>query len=201
MNARRVQKQATRERVLEAARELFEEIGYDTATIRAIAARAGVSVGTVFNSFTTKADILSQVMQDRLDGLYAELDHVTPLLRGPTPDRLRSIFAIYYSAERHHPRLFLAHIAGAYAWTPDSAATPFGRTPRLKQVIRDCLQKGVEEGDVEPALDLDLAVDLLLGAYAWTYRLSAWEGADAAALSAVMDQQIGLVTRGLLKRA
>ena len=30
-----------------------------------------------------------------------------------------------------------------------------------------------------PEIDLELAVDLLVGAYAWNYRLAAAQGADA----------------------
>ena len=39
-------------------------------------------------------------------------------------------------------------------------------------------------------------VDLLMAAYAWTYRLVAWEGADAETMSGVMDRQIGLIAEG-----
>jgi hypothetical protein len=44
-------------------------------------------------------------------------------------------------------------------------------------------------------------VDLLMAAYAWTYRLAAWEQASAEAMTAVMDQQIGLIVGGLLPRS
>src|SRR5512140_2711545 len=85
---RQSQKEATRNRVIEAARELFDAQGYEGTTIREIARQAGVSVGSVFTTFASKGEILSQVMQDRLDGLYAELDRVMPHLRGSTADRL-----------------------------------------------------------------------------------------------------------------
>ena len=196
LSLRKSQKEATRQRVLDAARDLFETKGYDATTVREIAAQASVSVGSVFTTFASKGDILSQVMADRLDALYAELDRVVPHLRGSTPDRLRSIFAIHYAFETRRTRLFLAHIAAAYNWTLSPTSRPYGRTPRLKQVIRDCIAEGVNRGDVAPEADIELVVDALLASYAWTYRLAAWDNADAEAMSAVMDRHIGLLAEG-----
>lgn len=198
--ARKSQKEATRQRVLDAARELFETRGYDETTVREIARRAEVSVGSVFTTFSSKGDILSQVMADRLDALYAELDRVAPHLRGSTPDRLRSIFAIHYAFETRRTRLFLAHIAAAYNWTLSPASRPYGRNPRLRQVAKDCLAEGVVRGDVDPACDLDVVIDALMASYAWTYRLAAWDDADAEAMSNVMDRHIGLISDGFRTR-
>jgi AcrR family transcriptional regulator len=200
LGQRRSQKEATRARVLAAARELFDTQGYQGTTIREIASSAGVSVGSVFTTFTSKGEILSQVMQDRLDGLYAELDRVMPHLRGATAERLRTMFAIHFAFEARHTHLFLAHIAAAYDWTLPPTAKPMGRTPRLQEIIRECLEKGVAEGDVCPDVALQEVVDLLLAAYAWIYRLAAWNNAEAPAMTAIMDRQIGLIADGFRPR-
>ncbi len=198
--ARQTQKEATRNRVIAAARNLFDTQGYEGTTIREIARQAGVSVGSVFTTFASKGEILSQVMQDRLDGLYAELDRVMPHLRGDTLDRLRTMFAIHFAFEARHTRLFLAHIAAAYDWTLSSSATPMGRNQRLQGIIGEILAKGVAAGDVDPAVDFQETVDLLMAAYAWVYRLAAWNNADAPTLTAVMDRQIGLIAEGFAPR-
>jgi AcrR family transcriptional regulator len=197
---RQSQKEATRNRVILAARELFDAQGYQGTTVREIARQAGVSVGSVFTTFASKGEILSQIMQDRLDGLYLELDRVMPHLRGSTADRLCTMFSIHFSFEAQRMRLFLAHIAAAYDWTLPAAATPFGKTPRLQEIIRECLTKGVAEGDVDPAVDHQEIIDLLMSAYAWTYRLAVWDGAGADTLTAVMDRQIGLIAAGFAPR-
>ena len=196
LSVRKSQKEATRQRVLDAARDLFETKGFDATTVREIASQAGVSVGSVFTTFSSKNDILSQVMADRLDALYAELDRLVPHLRGSTADRLRSIFAIHYAFETRRTRLFLAHIAAAYNWTLSPSSRPYGRNPRLRLVIRDCLTEGIVRGDVDPAADLEVIVDALMASYAWTYRLAAWEDADAEAMGKVMDRHIGLIASG-----
>jgi AcrR family transcriptional regulator len=186
--------------VLEAARELFDSHGYQGTTIREIARHAGVAVGSVFTTFASKGEILSEVMQARLEPLYAELDRVMPHVRGATADRLRTMFAIHFEFEAQHVRLFLAHIAAAYDWTLPASSRPYGRTPRLQEIIRETLQKGVEQGDVRPDADHQEIVDLLMAAYAWTYRLVVTREAGPRVLIAAMDRQIELIAEGFAPR-
>jgi AcrR family transcriptional regulator len=199
-SSRQTQKEATRNRVIAAARELFDTQGYEGTTVREIASHAGVSVGSVFTTFASKGEILSQVMQDRLDGLYAELDRVMPHLRGDTLERLRTMFAVHFAFEVRHTRLFLAHIAAAYDWTLAPTARPMGKNNRLIGIMCDVLAKGVAEGEVDPAIDQREICDLLMAAYAWVYRLAAWNDADAPAMTAVMDRQLALIVSGLRPR-
>ena len=198
--ARQSQKEATRQRVIAAARELFDTHGYEGTTIREIARHAGVAVGSVFTTFASKGEILSEVMATRLDGLYAELDRVMPHVRGATVDRLRTMFAVHFEFEARHVRLFLSHIAAAYDFTQSPATRPYGRNQRFQQVIREILQQGIERGEVRADLDFQEAVDLMMAAYAWTYRLVVTSDADAKALIAVMDRQIGLIAAGFAPR-
>ncbi len=55
-------------RILESARELFAEHGFD-AQMEQIASRAGVGVGTVYRHFPNKCDLLEALIHDRFDGL------------------------------------------------------------------------------------------------------------------------------------
>src|SRR5437868_12739305 len=59
---RALAKQQTRLKVLAAARQLFSEAGYEGATIRDIAAAAGMSTGAVFANFTDKSDLFRDIM-------------------------------------------------------------------------------------------------------------------------------------------
>lgn len=56
------------DRIKRAARELFTAVGYDEATTRQIAKKAGVALGTVFTYATTKRDLLYLVSDDLLTG-------------------------------------------------------------------------------------------------------------------------------------
>jgi AcrR family transcriptional regulator len=194
------QKEATRQRVLASAKSLFAVHGYQGTTIRDIARDANVSVGSVFTAFASKGVILSEVMEARIEPLYAELDRVMPHLHGPTVDRLKTLFAIHIQFEMQIPRLFLSHIAAAYDWTLSPDAKPFGRNARLKGGVADCLAKGVADGDIRADVNLDDVVALIISAFAWTFRLAITQNADAKAMIAVMDRQISLIVEGLAPR-
>src|SRR5678815_1105836 len=66
---RTLAKQQTRLKVLAAARRLFSEEGYEGATIRDIAAAAGMSTGAVFANFSDKSDLFREIMADDMEAL------------------------------------------------------------------------------------------------------------------------------------
>lgn len=200
MGVRETQKLETRRKVLESARDLFNEIGYEETTIRAVAERAGVSVGSVFTTFASKADVLSQVMDDRVEALHNELDRVARHMRGSVVDRLCSLFAIHYDFECRRVRLFLAHIAASYSPSLETTTVPYGRNRQFKVMIVDMLADGQKRGEVREDADLDLVLDTLMAAYAWNYRLAASEGHDATRLTDLMERQIRLIFDGLKPR-
>jgi hypothetical protein len=106
---------------------------------------------------------------------------------------------VHYAFEFRRLRLFLAHIAVAFEWREEQDLPPLGANPRLRGMIRDCLAEGVSSGDVRADVDLDMAVDMLLGAYVWNYRLAAAVGADAEALTQLFDRQVGLIFAGFAR--
>jgi TetR/AcrR family transcriptional regulator len=97
---------ATRERVLAAALDLFSELSFDGATTREIAARAGVTQPLLNYHFSSK----DELWQAAVDGLFAELNEVLTArqvgLRGVdqlTAGKLLVREFIYFSAS--HPQL------------------------------------------------------------------------------------------------
>ena len=60
------QKEDVRARLLAAAREVFAEVGFDAATIAAVAVRAGVSTGNVYRYFDGKQALLDAALPPAL---------------------------------------------------------------------------------------------------------------------------------------
>jgi AcrR family transcriptional regulator len=65
-NRRAEQARQTRSEILDAARRRFAEVGYAATTIREVAAEAGVSVQTVYDSVGSKAELV-RGLNDRID--------------------------------------------------------------------------------------------------------------------------------------
>lgn len=68
----------TRASILDAARTLSAELGIETVTAEAVAARAGVAKGTVFAHFGDMDGLLSYVLLDRLQALQARPEDGAP---------------------------------------------------------------------------------------------------------------------------
>jgi AcrR family transcriptional regulator len=77
----------TKQQLLDVAERLFLEAGYTETTIAAIAAEAGVSPQTVYNSFGTKAALLKRLYDVRLVGD----DELVPLSGRPEMIALRAV--------------------------------------------------------------------------------------------------------------
>ncbi len=186
--------------MLAAARDLFNEVGYDGATIRLVAQRAGVSVGSVFTTFSSKADILSQVMLERVDLLTEEVEALLAQRPGTVRERLKTFLAANYRFEIARPKLYLAHIMATFTPDLEDGVVPFGATPRTVMAGYALLREGVANGEIDPATDLEAVVDLLRAAYAWNYRLAAKAPVTAETLIALMDHQVDMVLDGVAKR-
>jgi AcrR family transcriptional regulator len=66
MPARQLQKSETRTRVLNAAREIFAERGFEGTTMKAVAERSEVAVGTLFVHVADKGALLQEALHDDL---------------------------------------------------------------------------------------------------------------------------------------
>jgi AcrR family transcriptional regulator len=98
---RREQAEETRVKVLDAAGALFEERGYEGASIAAIAAAAGVSQETVYARFGNKRALLGELVARAVRGTDPR----------PVPGQEGPLSLAAASDQREQLRLFTADIA------------------------------------------------------------------------------------------
>src|SRR5438309_2229709 len=65
-------KTLTRRRILESARRLLAERGFDAVTTRDIADAAGIAAGTLFNYFSTKEAVLAALARELLEVVHRD---------------------------------------------------------------------------------------------------------------------------------
>ncbi len=63
--------EASKKCILEAAEQLFAETGYANTTIRSVAGRAGLSVGTIYLYYGNKEELYSELFRHQLENFSA----------------------------------------------------------------------------------------------------------------------------------
>jgi AcrR family transcriptional regulator len=186
----------TRRRVLDAARRLFMERGYEAATIRDIASGAGLSTGAVFASFLDKTDLFNAVMAEDF------VRQVENLKRAHQPDAKveEAIMAVFQAGYRFHcAQLPLLQAAIALSWS-HGLGGEFGDRPTYTlamEALTEALQLGVERGELKDGFDDRLVAEILWDGYVANYRRAVFDHWTIDRLVERSREQIQLVLQGL----
>ena len=115
----------TRSRILAAALDVFRERGFHAATMREIAAAAGVAVGAAYYYFDSKDALVMAFYAQAQDEMAAALDEILKE-SGTFEQRLRGIIGqkfAYFAPNRALVSALTAHIDPEHPLSPFSAAT------------------------------------------------------------------------------
>src|SRR5215831_13366167 len=102
-------RETTVQAILAAAEEVFADAGLHAAHMGTIAAKAGVSVGTLYNHFEDREALLAGLLAARHAELYGKLDAAISGAAGrPLRARLRAILGAFAShCEDHRKFVFI----------------------------------------------------------------------------------------------
>jgi AcrR family transcriptional regulator len=81
-------KAATEQRIVTAALSLFQSKGFEATTTKAIAKKAGIAEGTVFNYFPTKEDIALHFFEHEVEEAMATVSTKPRLRKAPLEEKL-----------------------------------------------------------------------------------------------------------------
>jgi len=189
---RAMAKQQTRQRVLAAARRLFSEQGYEGATIRDIAAAAGMSTGAVFANFSDKADLFREIMIVDM-GRLAELMRDAAAQGENVEDVLLRIFGAGYAF--YQGQLPLARAAFSVGWSPDEGKAL--RTEPATQVLRDIIRSALADGQARGELiddpQFEIRARMLYDCYLSNYIEAVFGASSLNALQNKAREQIRIL--------
>ena len=167
LSRRERKKLEARERIVEAARLLFEAKGYEATTVNEIALQADIGYGTFFQHFPAKVDLLRELADDALRTLFANVEEIrkTP---GGFREHLVGLFerAAEVAEERGETgrELMSAMLAQAY---PVSAVAD---DSRMRALFTDLLRDGADEGVIRPDVELEVLLEITMGTWASIFQ-------------------------------
>ena len=196
---RALAKERTREKLLASARALFTQRGYEKATIRDIAAAAGMSTGAVFASFSDKSDLFNEVVLANRIGLYEAMRVVAESSQAKIQTVDATLLDVFDVAYRFHLRdLPLWQATMSASWSPDHGGAVRARLAArpMTQLVGDVLAKAVDRGELTGVADIALVAQMLWDGYLASYRHAVFDGWGLQALKTLLKTQISVVLAG-----
>jgi AcrR family transcriptional regulator len=196
-NRRAESKARTRQKVLESARRLFMARGYEGATMRDIAADAGLSTGALFANFTDKADLFNEVMLVDFEVQHDRMREVLEESNGKAGDRICHLLSAGY--EFHLSQLPLLQAGISVSWS-EGLNGELGERPAWRVVIgflTEILDEGVAKGELKKDFDRELFAEILWDCYLANYRRALFADWGLEQLKERLREQVKLLLRAV----
>jgi len=147
--------------LLAAALDLFVEKGFAATRAEEVAARAGVSKGTLFLYFASKEELFKAVVRENISGRFSQWNAEFDAFEGSTADMLRRCMMLWWARLGSSKASGITKLMlGEAKNFPELAAFYQHEVIRPGQeLIRRILQRGVDRGEFAP-------VNMKYGTYA-----------------------------------
>lgn len=168
MRAREENRERTKRRILSVALELFREKGFRQTTMRDIAERAGIALGTTYNYFPTKDHLALYFFEQALDRVLER--HRREAAAAATLEE-KVFLLVAIELEEVEPYRDFLEVVVAQAASPGSRLHPFSLdSQRLKnrylEHVAGLLQEAIEHGEL-PSMGQE---SMLLAGF-WVFHL------------------------------
>jgi AcrR family transcriptional regulator len=200
------EREAIRRAIMDAARDLFVQEGYQNVSIRKIAERIEYSPAAIYGYFASKDDIFFALAEEGFRLLYGDRASFTALDSLPPLERIRAIFSRLYDYSREHPQYFALMFVDRSVPRISREYERFAFAREIKEhliaQVRECISAGVFKADLQPEVAFRLLTMGILGVAVMrlSERLGPSENADDLAKD-VLDITIAGLQAGISLRS
>jgi len=195
---RLLSKLRTRQKVMEAARSLFSEYGYEASTIRDIARKAGMSTGAVFANFQDKSDLFEAVVAEDFDRVAEVMRAAAEGSAGqPVAERLLSVFGSAYENGFTDVPLVQAGVSQSWVRPTTLETRARGRVKVLLGIVGDVLRDAARAGELRQDFDVRLVSEMLWDTFVGNYRRAAFDAWNPEQLKMRLGDQLAILVSGL----
>lgn len=160
-----------REAILQAARQLFSENGYEHSSMAEIAARVGVVEGTVYKYFDSKRELLLSVLTHWYEGMFGDYADDLNGIHGARA-RLQFLIWRHLRTLRDNPD-FCRLTFNEFRVEKDYHGSPLQNlNRRYTELLVQVLREGMQGGEIRDDLPVNLLRDMIYGGiehHAWPY--------------------------------
>ncbi len=163
LQKRERRKEARPGELLDAALALFVEKGFAATKAEEVAARAGVSKGTLFLYFESKEDLFKAVIRKNITHLFPTWNEAFTQFTGSSADMLRYAMTSWWENIGSTPASGIPKLVMSEAQNFPEIASFYQEEVILPghALIRKILVRGIDSGEFRP-LDVDHAVHTIV---------------------------------------
>lgn len=145
-----------RDELLELAATMIAERGLRATTVRDIADGAGILSGSLYHHFSSKEEMVDEVLRSFLDWLFERYQQIVDTEPNPL-ERLKGLFIASFDAiERRHAQVVIYQDEAKRLSGQPRFSYVEERNKEQRKMWVDVLQQGIEEGYFRPDIDVDL---------------------------------------------
>ncbi len=145
-----------RAELLELAATMFAERGLRATTVRDIADSAGILSGSLYHHFSSKEEMVDEVLRGFLDWLFTRYQEIVDTEPNPL-ERLKGLFMTSFEAIEHrHAQVVIYQDEAKRLSGQERFSYVEQRNKEQRKMWLDLLNQGVEEGYFRPDIDVDL---------------------------------------------
>ena len=145
-----------RDELLELAATMFAERGLRATTVRDIADSAGILSGSLYHHFSSKEEMVDEVLRGFLDWLFDRYQEIVATEPNPL-ERLKGLFMASFEAIEHrHSQVVIYQDEAKRLSSQGRFSYVEERNKEQRKMWMDVLNQGIEEGYFRPDLNVDL---------------------------------------------
>jgi AcrR family transcriptional regulator len=195
-------RETVRRAILDAARDLFVDEGFNNVSIRKIAEKIEYSPAAIYSYFPSKDDIFFALAEEGFELLHGDRDQRKALDALPPLARLRQIFWRLYQYSEEHPQYFALMFVDRSVPRISREYERFASAREIKEhllaQIDECIKAGALPATVSPMAVLRILHVSLLGVAVLRLSERLGPGEDASQLAQdVLDTTIAGLQAGL----
>jgi TetR/AcrR family transcriptional regulator, cholesterol catabolism regulator len=150
------QANSRRDELLGLAASMFAERGLRATTVRDIADGAGILSGSLYHHFSSKEEMVDELLHDFLDWLFNRYSEIVDSEANPLV-RLKGLFMVSFEAIEHrHAQVVIYQDEAQRLLSQPRFSYLEDKNRQQRKMWVELLNQGVKEGYFRPDLEVDL---------------------------------------------
>jgi TetR/AcrR family transcriptional regulator, cholesterol catabolism regulator len=188
-----------RDELLRIAADLFATKGFRNTTVRDIADAAGILSGSLYHHFTSKEQMVDEILRTFQDELFGQYDAILASDADARAKLEQAIRVSFDALDHRHSEVAIFQNDAQYLATLDGFGYVAERHAQSRDVWMTLLRQGAADGVLRDDLDLEVLYRFLRDSL-W-FSVNWYRPGGPLSASAVADQYVSILTEGVTPRA